>query len=128
MSIVKARINSKPYDKEKGQLYIILTWNKKRSKSKHFAFYSKDFKIPYFPITFKPDYDWECDAFALKHKKVTSHYFGYGDYSIHDLKTVLSSTFLGSKHSLDKCYDGLLLKVEDIITTPKKKIKFNVKK
>ena len=126
MTIVKARINSKPFDTEKGQLYIIITWNKKRSKSKHIAFYSKDFKIPYFPLTFKPDYDWECEDFTLKHKKVTSNYFSHNDCA----KIILASQF--SKHptnqrSIDKCYDGLFLKVEEITTSPKKKIKFNVK-
>ena len=29
MSIIKARTNSKPSDTEKGELYIIVTWNKK---------------------------------------------------------------------------------------------------
>jgi len=126
MSIIKARINSKSFDKEKGQLYIIITWNKKRSKSKHIAFYSKDFKKPYFPITFKPYYDWECDEFALKHKKVTSNYFSHNDFA----KIYLASMFSKypiNKSTIEKCYDGLLLKVEEITSSPKKKIKFNVK-
>ena len=127
MSIIKARINSKPFNKEKGQLYIIITWNKKRSKSKHFTFYAKDFTEPYFPTTFAPEYDWECEEFTLKHKKVTSSYFSYSDTARTYLEKVLSSTLPHSKHSLDKCYDGLFLKVEEITTSPKKKIKFNIK-
>jgi len=124
MSIIKARINSKPFDEEKGQLYIIMTWNKKRSKSKHFTFYAKDFTEPYFPTTFAPEYDWECEAFTLKHKKVTSSYFSYTDTARTYLERVLSST----KHSLDKCYDGLFLKVEEIPQLPTKQLKFNILK
>jgi hypothetical protein len=111
MSIIKARTNSKPSDTEKGELYIIVTWNKKRSKSKHIAFYAKDFFIPTFSTTFDPINDWECEAFALKDKKVTSHYFSHNEWA----KTYLASKF--SKHptnqsTIEKCYDGLFLKVE----------------
>jgi hypothetical protein len=119
MSITKARTNSQPNDPTKGTLYIVLVWGKKRSKEKHFAFYSKDFSMKSltFDTEFDPVYNWSDANFNLVGKKVTSSYFSQNSFYNTVYKTVsrLSNIFVeypSFQKSLDKCYDGLLLKVE----------------
>ena len=109
--ISKARVNSKPYDEEKGHLYIIITWGKKRSKQKHFSFYAKDLKIPHFNTIFPPDYNWESETFKLPNKKVTSHYFAFGGPAQKYFKSMCDE-FPKVQKEIECCYDGLFLKVE----------------
>ena len=109
--ISKARVNSKPYNEEKGHLYIIITWGKKRSKQKHFSFYAKDLKIPHFNTIFPPDYNWESDTFKLPNKKVTSHYFAFASPAQKYLKSMCDE-FPKVQKEIECCYDGLFLKIE----------------
>jgi hypothetical protein len=119
MSITKARTNSQPNDPTKGTLYIVLVWGKKRSKEKHFAFYSKDFSKT--SLTFDTDFDpvdnWSDENINLVGKKVTSSYFSNHSFynTVYNTVSRLSKLFEeypSFQKSLDNCYDGLLLKVE----------------
>ena len=110
-TIFKARVNSKPYDKKKGNLYIIITRGKKHAKHKHFSFYAMDFKIPHFNTIFTPMYNWDSTNFNLLNKKVTSHYFAFDDSAQKYLLSMCDG-FPKVHKEIEGCYDGLFLKVE----------------
>jgi hypothetical protein len=89
-----------------------MVYGKKRSKERHFAFYSNEFstKSIVFDTEFEPVYDWSSDHFNLIGKKVTCGYFS-------NYNTVYNVSKLFVEHhafqtSVDKCYDGMVLKVE----------------